>query len=435
MDQNGMGATRCRLRRVGGLVGFLVLISLAGAARAQPIAVYFPEGVPGFDTMPGVTVLSRTRPDYDPPGIHAGSFLIHPSFEEGFGYDSNVLGGTGSPGSWILGTHAQARANSTWSQDGASAVLGVDNQRDLDTPQQSRTDATAAAGGTVTFGRDTLTLGAAWLLRHQDRTMLDAVPSDTPIPFSVGDLRADYTAVFDRLSLTPNVEFTTLRYGNTTVFGVPTSESYQNRNVLAGGVTARYEVMPLLNAILVARGIGTRYVSPAAGQPSSNSTSALLLVGVSDDRDAVWRYRLLVGWEQRAFAASVYPTHNAPIIEGQLIWVPSGMTTVTATVTRSIEDAAQQGVSGYTYNAARLTVDHEYRRDLLLQVTGGVQQADYLQGGRQTSALLGAGVTWLVNRRLRVALTYSFNDQEGGGSGTSGPFTRSVGLLSMRYGW
>ena len=49
----------------------------------------------------------------------------------------------------------------------------------------------------------------------------------------------------------------------------------------------------------------------------------------ADDRDAVWRYRLLLGWEQREFAATAYATHGAPVAEGELIWSPSGMDTVT----------------------------------------------------------------------------------------------------------
>jgi hypothetical protein len=100
-----------------------------------------------------------------------------------------------------------------------------------------------------------------------------------------------------------------------------------------------------------------------------------VLVGLSDDRDALWRYRLLVGWEERQFAARVYHRHDAPVAEAELIWSPSGMTTVTGTLTRSIEDAAREGVAGYTYTAAALTLDDEYDRDILVQATGGLQQA------------------------------------------------------------
>jgi hypothetical protein len=192
----------------------------------------------------------------------------------------------------------------------------------------------------------------------------------------------------------------------------------------------------LQNALVVVRGTDTNYLEPQIGQPTRNSTGFLLLAGLSDDRDAVWRYRLLLGWEDRQFAAKAYPAHDAPVAEAELIWAPSGMTTVTGTLTRSIEDAAQEGVSGYTYTAGKLTIDHEYARDILLQASSGLQQADFLQGGgRQTAWLFGLGVTWLVNRNARVSATYNYNDQTGGGVGTSSPFSRSLGLLTLQYGW
>jgi hypothetical protein len=386
--------------------------------------------------MPAVTVLSQPRPDYQPPGIRVDSFLVSPSIEEGVGYDSNVLGGPGSPGSWTLGSHPLVTVRSDWSSDSLVGVLGLDDTRYFDTPQQSRTDATVAFGGTLAVGRDQLTLSAAYLDRHEDRAAIDSLPSDTPIQYTVVDARVAYTLALDRLSLTPNVDLSHYEYGNTTILGVPTSQSYRDRDVLNVGVTARYEIMPLQNALLVLRGTATNYLTPQLGQPTRNSTGALVLVGLSDDRDAIWRYRLLFGWEERRFAASAYKTHDAPVAEAELIWSPTGMTTVTGTLSRSIEDAAQEGVAGYTYTAASVTVDHEYARDILLQATGGVQQADFLQGGgQQTALLLGLGVTWLVDRQLRVSATYGFNDQQGGGLGTSGPFSRSLGLLTVRYGW
>jgi hypothetical protein len=211
-----MGAIWQCIRGLCGLAGSLLragtgaallLAAAAGVARAQTLSSYFPAGVPGYDTMPGVTVLSRARPDYQPLGIPVGDFVVSPSIAEGVGYDSNVLGGSGSPGSWTVGTHPSVQAHSDWSSDAVSGILGLDDTRYLDTPSQSRTDATAAFGGTLAVGRDNLTLAAAYLDRHEDRTALDALPSDTPVAFRLFDARIDYTMSLARLSLTPNLDF------------------------------------------------------------------------------------------------------------------------------------------------------------------------------------------------------------------------------------
>ena len=192
------------------------------------------------------------------------------------------------------------------------------------------------------------------------------------------------------------------------------------------------------NALLVTRVLNSHYVAPQAGQPTRNSTGYQVLLGLSDDSDGVWRYRVLVGWEDRVFQASAYKSHQAPIAEAALIWAPSAMTTVTARLTRSIEDAAQEGVVGYTYTSARLVVDHELLRNVVLQGYAGVQQANFLQGGGTSNGVsLGGGVTWRLNRNVRVAATYDFTDQHGSNSPTvqtSGSFTRNIGLLTLRLG-
>ncbi len=202
-------------------------------------------------------------------------------------------------------------------------------------------------------------------------------------------------------------------------------------------VTTRYELTPQRNLLVVIRALGSDYVAPQPGQPTRNSTGYQALFGFGDDSDAVWRYRVLVGWEVRDFAASQFGSHQAPVAEGELIWSPSGLTTVAATLTRSIEDAAQEDVAGYTYTSARLTLDHEYRRDVLLRLSAGVQRADFLQGGGQADGFtVGAGVTWLLNRHMRLSADYGFTDQRSTSNPTlptAGSYTRSIGLLTLRF--
>jgi hypothetical protein len=208
--------------------------------------------------------------------------------------------------------------------------------------------------------------------------------------------------------------------------------------VLQGAVTTRYQLSPQHDLLMVGRLLGVDYTAPQPGQPTRNSTGAEVLLGVANEANSVWQYRVLLGWEMRAFAASQYSTHQAPIAEAAITWNPSGVTTLTATLTRSIEDAAQEGIAGYTYTSGRLVLDHEARRNLLLQASVGLQYADYLQGGGHAGALsLGAGATWLVNRHMRVSATYDFTDQRGTSSPTlqtTGNYVRSVGLITLRFG-
>ena len=433
MDGRPAGSTH--LRRIAAVIAGCAIAF--GGVRAELLSSYFPAGVPGYGAAPGVTVASRARPDLDPLGTRVGGFLLHPQLVEGLGYDNNVFGGTARLGSWILGTHPSLLVNSDWSRDRLGGYLGVDDLRYLDQPQQSRTDWTASVGGTLAVDRDQLSLAVAHLALHQDRTQLDALPTDTPVAYQVNDLRAGYTVELNRISIEPALALSTFRYDNTTILGVPTPQAYRNRDVLQASVTARYEMAPQRNLLVVIRALGEDYVAPQPGQPTRNSTGYQVLTGFADDSDAVWRYRVLFGWEVRDFAAPQFGSHQAPLAEGELIWSPSGLTTVAATLTQSIEDAAQEGVAGYSYTSARLTIDHEYRRDVLLRLSAGLQHADFLQGGGQANGFnFGAGVSWLLNRHMRVTADYDFTDQRSTSNPTlptTGSYTRSIGLLALRF--
>ncbi len=412
------------------------IITGSSTVRAQDLSSYFPQGVPGYD-VPGPKVLARPRPLYDPIGVRAGDFLLYPHFDLGVGYDSNVLGGNPAQGSWLLGTHGSVLANSDWSRNSLGAYVGIDNRRALNLPSQSRTDWTGSFGGTLDVGRDRLTLAAAHLSLHQDRTSIDALPTDQPVAYQVNDFRTNFVHTFDRLSVTPSLEVFSYRFGSATILGVPTPQSDRDRNVLQSGVAASYEVAPERAVMVVVRGLGSIYTSPQPGAPSRNSDGVVALSGINYG-SANWGLRLLGGWEQRNFQAPQYQSHGAAVAEMDANWSPSGLTTITGTLTRSIEDAAQEGVAGYTYTSARLEIDHEYLRNVLLHGGASVQRADFLQGGgAQTSYSLAAGVTWLMNCRMRISATEAFIDlrsTQGQPASLGGSYVRAVTLLTLGLG-
>jgi hypothetical protein len=110
---------------------------------------------------------------------------------------------------------------------------------------------------------------------------------------------------------------------------------------------------------VVLRALTSQYPNPQRGQPSNNSNSFLLLGGLDYQSKSVWRYRLLIGVEVREFQSPAFPTRTAPIAEGQLIWQPTELTTVTGSLSRLIEDPQSAGTSGYILTNARVAVDHK----------------------------------------------------------------------------
>jgi hypothetical protein len=320
--------------------------------------------------------------------------------------------------------------------DGSTGLfLSADDIRYAGQPSQNRTDGAAFLGGTRNLGRDRLSIGGGYLARHEDRTELDALPSDRPVAFTVANLRASYETSIGRVAATPTIKLNRWRFDNTTILGTPVSERSRDRTTGQASLTLRYNLMSGRDLLLVGRVLDTRYDHPAIGVASNNSINWCVLFGVDYDDNTVWRYRLLGGIESRD---AVTASETTGIVEGEVIWSPTGMTTVRATATRGIADAAQTGLASFTYTAGRLAVDHELFRNVLLNASLTVRHATFNpSGGQQFGVGAGAGATWFINRNMRLSLTYDFADVRDAHlppATVAGDYTRNLTLLTLRLG-
>ena len=440
----------------------LSLAAAIPAAQAQladryMLDNYFPSGIPGYGAEPGTTVLSRARPFYEPLGVRVGDFIIRPEVSESLGYNNNVTGLTPSQGSFLAATTASVGFASDWTRNSIGGAVSVTNTQVPGVEGQNTTNWSVALGGTYQIGNDVLTLAGSYLSLSQATTALQStqfnVPGflyTAPVPYTMADLRAAYTANFGRISLTPAFAYSQLRFSNLQLFGVngfvppppvggfvlgiPVQQDYRNRDLYDASVTGRYEFAPERDLVVVLRDVIANYISANADLfgPSRNSNAFQALVGIDYTASAVWRYRVLVGVETRQFQNSAYPNHTAPIAEVDLIWQPTGLTTVTLRALRTIEDAADENVAGYDLNSARLQVDHELRRNILLTGYVGLQHVNYIGAdATQTFYGGGAGITYLVNRHVRVEVTDDIVSLTG--TQTFGPsYTQNIALVTLK---
>jgi hypothetical protein len=422
------------------ILASMIGLLAAHEAGARMLDTLFPEGVPGYGAALGVTVLSRLRTETEPLGLREGPFRLDPRLETTLGYDDNVLGGTSRRGSWLVRNQASSLLRGDWNGTAIGGYAQLADTRYPNLVGQGRTDGLVALGGSQEFGRDRLTLAGSYVATHQDRTDLDAIPSDKPVGLRIADTRAEYTLRSGAFAWTPHLAYAQWRFANTTIGGVPTTQSYRDRDVLTAGLTTRYELAPLRHLVALAQMVRQTYPTPGASLPAPNSTGLRVLVGLDYADDAVWRYRLLVGVESRQFSAAAYRAHSGLTAEAEVIWTPTAMTTIRAGLLRGIEDAAQEGIAGFTHSAARLRVDHELGRDILLHATIGLRQAAFLQGGgTQWGYGFGVGATWLINRTLRLTASYDTSGVRGGGgvgvTPLNGDYSRNISLLTLRAGW
>ncbi len=411
-----------------------VLGLFAGAAQAQILDRFVSPDISGLTDEAGVTVISRRRPDYESTGIRAGNFVIRPQLTERVGYESNVLGANSASGSALIQSSAGVDVTSTLSRVNVNAALSVDDFRYPDQDAVSHTNWAARIGASYDIGQDTVTAG-------YDHLNLNQTPQDLNTPqqlaqalsFRIDTVRVAYRANFARTFVTPAFAFSNYDYSSGTIGGTIYDQSYRNRVLFTPSVTAGYQLAERRNVIVIVRNAIANFSNRPLGLPKRDYNDFAILGGIDYDVTGLFRIRALGGYEIRTFSAGAYDTIQAPIAELSAIWNPTGLTTLTGTVSRRIQDAADETTAGYTETSGALTVDHELLRNVLLQANAGVFYNEYKGGGNQTLYSVGTGASYLLNRNISVSASYDYTARTSGGGNNNVVFSNGFSRFGSSY--
>ena len=427
-----------------GITFATALVSLAVPAQSAILDQFIDPEIPGMAVEPGVSVSSRLRPDYDYRTVQIGNIVIRPEVSESLGYDSNILGTSHGPGSTVLDTVGSVQIVDAQSHHTVGMSASLDDVQYLQQQKSSTLNWNASLGGTYQFGRDSGFAGYTHQTLNQTPRDLDTPRLDRPIPYNIDDFRLGYDATFSRLTLRPEIDVQRLTFQNGTVAGQPYLQKFRDRTVLAPSLVAGYELDDRRRLVLAVRDASALYDTADAAGLRHDYNDVAVMTGLDDDLDGVVRIRALIGYETRYFSAASFKTIQAPIAEAALIYTPTGLTTLTATVTRRIADSSDEATTGHTETTAGLVVDHEYLRNVLLQARLSATSDEYPGGGTQTLVAAGGGVTWLLNRNLRLTLSetvavrcsreFGLNRQIPGSQPFGGNYADNVVFLKLTIG-
>ncbi len=336
----------------------------------------------------------------------------------------------GLPGSasWGDTTSGSIAASSDWVRNSLSAVVGFSNNQFFAFPSENYLNWNVGLAGGYTIGDSQLKAAYSHQTFYTLGTTIATTNSQAPVLNQTDSGDLTYTFKFGDLAISPDVNVSAYRFGQAVVLGRTFDQSFLNRNVLAGGADARYSLSDEGSLLAVLRGAVSDFTQPQEGVPSNNSQGIEFLAGIDYQGEGVWRYRLLAGVERRAYQASEYASQTAPVTEAGVIWTPTGLTTVTGNLSREIDDPASADTIGFVVTRASLVVDHELLPNVFLQARVNDAFVQYiLSGGQsQNSVGAGAGVTWLLNPNVRLALNYDYTQQSAisgaGSTAQSNPF-------------
>ena len=357
---------------------------------------------------------NRQVDDGQPPGIRIGTMTLRPSISQSLNHENKTFS-NGSSSRNYLTTGIRGTLTSDWSRhalaitgNGAyqrnlgggsageepSANIGADLRLDLGDGTQANltagyafsredtNDPNAVSGASVQGGEHVFTGGAS-------------------VERNVGILKALAALDLSR----------TLYTDAKGVNGQAISLSDRDR--YGAGLRARvgYELSPALVPFLEATAGLTNYDQTRDNtgyERSSQSYGAK--VGTQIDLGEKLRGEAAIGYLRKEYDDSRLSAVNAVSLDGNLVWSPQRGTNVSLGLRTTIEDFAGGAQGGWVSRELIAGLTQQLRSDLVARLTAGLERRSYLTSSLrdETEYLVGAGLTWSINRYLDFTTDISY---------------------------
>ncbi len=369
----------------------------------------------------GETVTNRPRPELDPLGVRAGSFLVSPRLRVQEIYNDNIFAtDTDKKDDFITLIRPQLDIASDWNNHAFDVRANGTIGRHADQTEEDFEDFSVGANGRLDITqRAKLRAGVSYDRLHEGRGSPDDVRREDgslpvePTIFDVGSAFLTYEQWFGRFLLELNGAADQLDYDNVmTEDGGTINNDDRDRAIIAGGLKLGYELIPGYTAFVRSAVDHRRYDNLDAFNPRDRDSDGYLIeVGTDLNLTGVLFGDAAIGYRSQDYDDLRLDTVGGIAGRASLTWTPTGLTTASAFITREIIETTADAAAAIFETSGRLVLDHELLRNLLLQARVSVTNDDFEGIDRSdTYIAAGFGVNYLMNRYLRLDLNYDYLD-------------------------
>jgi hypothetical protein len=365
------------------------------AARAAYANVYKPPDAPVRRPLP-----PNTDP-YEPVGVRVGGFLLRPSIEVGYGVDSNPNRTPGGPRSNFTQVLPELQVKSQWARHELGATLRGSYYAYDTLSSANRPSADAKLFGRYDVTRDLRIEGEGRFLLGTDNPgspNLQAGLARLPI-YTTWGATAGVAQRFNRLDLSVKGSFDRTTYQDSELEdGTRVSNQERNYNQHRVQGRASYEFGPGLKPFVEIDADKRVHDSDASGRDSQGLTPK---AGVTFELLRYLTGEVSAGYTMRDYVSPALEPLQGFVVDASLVWVATGLTTMTFTANSRADESVLLGVSGALRREVGLQVDHAFRRWLIGTVKVGYGQDDYVGLDRlDQRTSLGAMITYKFSREL-----------------------------------
>lgn len=408
--------------------GRLAVWAVGVAAAALPASGAFAQQ----DDVQSVSVADRARPEYEALGIMVGGFRLLPRLDLTAEYNSNVFAAPSAPDGDVVLTVAPSITAEMRTPLYTVAVSGaIARDRYLSNQDENQTSYRLETRGAYGLGTATRLRASALYSRSAEQRGSLSSYSQSARPIRLTDIVATAEAEHEFGPVTAAIDsrFRRVAYSRgLDPLGQPLDYEFRNfRSYRIGGRVGFSRTGS--SQLFVAGSVDRRNYDLRPGDPGfdpitgidRNARGRRIEIGYRRQVSALLFASIQAGYLHVSYADAKLKDIDAVSFRGDLLWNVTPLTTVTARLSRAIDETVSPLSAGNLRTEGVIGADHELLRNLILSAE--LRYADIAPVGDGASSREiegGVEARYLLSRRLSLF-------------GTARHFSRSSDNRSIAY--
>lgn len=348
-------------------------------------------------------------------GIRAGAFMVQPQTTLGIIYSDNVFAADDDEESDFITTISPSVSiDSGWSRHALGIDLATTAGIYADNSSENFVDTSIAVAGRLDVRRETaIQAQVSFARNHEERgdpnTLLE---NDEPAIFTVASGEAFVLHGSGRISVRAGASVQQFRYSEVDLVGggsITQDERNNRRFEVSGRVSyeLRPEVIPFVEVAYNVRDFFEQDANPV----DRDSDGIRVGIGTGVILPGNFNGEVFAGWLEQDVDEEGRDISDV-WFGGQVDWEVTRLTSLSANLTRTIEESVDPNVTGITQTDFTGTIDHELRRNVRLGGFLGVIDQQF-EGADFDDQFFeyGARVEYLWNRHLDAEFRVSRKDR------------------------
>ena len=362
----------------------------------------------------GASILDRPKPELDPLGVRAGSFLIFPKVEVGTTYDDNVFATENDEeGDFLFQVLPTVTAQSDFSRHELRFSAGADVGRYADQTSENYVDYFVTGVGQFDVtGDSALLTNLSYRQLHEDRGDPNSpTTASEPIEFSRTNAELAYQQRFNRVTGRIGIGAENEDYDDVaSITGTTLDQDNRDRWAYSATGQVGYDLYPGYQPFLRFTYIRTEY-DEGTVKPDSDTYEAV--VGTTLDLTNLLTGEIFVGYLSRSYDEEAFSDFTGLAYGLKLDYAVTQLTSISGNIERGVEEGFAVIPNPRDRTTFQIGVDHELLRNVVLSALAQYEIDDYQNTNQEDDFyLLQAGATYNINRNFYLRGTYSYSTRD-----------------------